>query len=291
MQDIIQDTIKDNIYSYQLGAMTLTIISEGTLKVSAASLFENVDEAIWKPLVELDAEGRFALGMNIVHVAVDDQSILLDTGLGEPHPVLTSFANAFPLAQTASLIPCLTAIGVRPEDVTAVLFSHAHGDHIMGATIERAGQRTPTFPNARYLMMQAEWTEAQARAQSDSAFSLHMPVLQEHGCLQLPAGDYEVAPGVKMIFAPGESAGHALVRLDSMGQTAFYVGDLFHHPTEVSHLDWVWPGRDQAQMLASREALVNEALATDAMLISAHMLFPGMGKLRREHNALEWAPV
>ena len=76
-----------------------------------------------------------------------------------------------------------------------------------------------------------------------------------------------------------------------MGKTAFYVGDLFHHTTEVIHLDWVWPGRDKAQMLASRQALVNEALETDAVLISAHMLFPGMGKLQQSHNGLDWVAI
>ena len=44
------------------------------------------------------------------------------------------------------------------------------------------------------------------------------------------------------------------------GQTVFYVGDLFHHPAEAMRLDWVWPGRDQAQTLLSREALVKEAI-------------------------------
>lgn len=280
--------MQENIYSYPLGAMTLTIMSEGTLKASAARIFADVDEAVWRPLVETDAEGRFTLGMNIVHVAVNGHSILLDTGFGEPHPLLTNMGKAFPMTQTASLMSCLDEIGVQPDQVTAVIFSHAHGDHIMGATIERDGRRRPTFPKAQYLMMQQEWTETQKQAQPGSAFNVHLETLQNHNSLQLVTGDYEITPGVQIIPSPGESPGHAIIRLDSMGKTAFYVGDLFHHPTEVSHLDWIWPGRDQAQMLASREALVQEALATDALLISAHMLFPGMGKLQQHDNALEW---
>ena len=70
-----------------------------------------------------------------------------------------------------------------------------------------------------------------------------------------------------------------------------YLGDLFHHPAEVVHLDWVWPGRDQPRMLSSRRALVEAALASDALLLNPHMRFPGAGNLRHDSSTLEWVPV
>lgn len=283
--------MQENIYSYQLGAMKLTIISEGTLKGSPSRVFVGINEAEWKPLVETDSAGLFTLGMNMVHLAVGDHSILLDTGLGEPQPARTTLDQKFPITQTASLNSCLASIGVQSEQMTTVLLSHADGDHIMGTTIERDGQRIPAYPNARYLLMQREWVGSPQRMDPASTFNFHLPVLRENNCLHLVDDDHEVAPGVRMISAPGESPGHAIIRLESMGKTAFYVGDLFHHTTEVIHLDWVWPGRDKAQMLASRQALVKEALETDAVLISAHMLFPGMGKLQQSHNGLDWVAI
>ena len=283
--------MQENIYSYQLGAMTLTIISEGTLKIPTSLVFVGKNAAEWKGLVEIDSAGCFTAGMNMVHVAVGHQSILLDTGLGEPQPARTAFDQKWATTRTATLNSCLASIGVQPEEVTSVVMSHSHGDHIMGTTIERKGQRIPAYPNARYLIMQKEWNESPQRKDPDSAFNFHLPVLQDKSCLDLVEDNHEVAPGIRMISAPGESPGHAIIRLASMDQTAFFLGDLFHTPTEVTHLDWVWPGRDQAPMLASRQALVGEALETDAILITAHMLFPGMGKVRQSHNGVEWVAI
>ena len=229
--------MQQHIYRYPLGEMTLTIISEGILKGLASRVFGSVNEREWRPLVETDANGRFALGMNIVHVAMDGYSALLDTGIGEPHPSRIPLETSFPLTQTASLIPSLADIGVLPEQVTTVVFSHAHGDHIMGATRERDGQRVPSFPNARYLLMDREWAEDPARKEPDSVFNVHIPVLQQQDHLQLVKGECEVAPGIRMIPAPGESPGHAVIRMESEGKTAFYLGDLFHHPAEAAHLD------------------------------------------------------
>jgi glyoxylase-like metal-dependent hydrolase (beta-lactamase superfamily II) len=283
--------MQGTLYSYQVGDIALTVISEGTLKGVASSMFGGIDEAAWRPLVETDDTGRFTIGMNIVHVAVGEHSILLDTGVGEPHPARARFEEAWPFAQTANLLSSLALMGIAPEQVTEVIFSHVHPDHVLGATVERDGQRVPTFPNARYLLLQDEWSEATSRAQPGSPFSVHFPILQEHNLLELIEGEFEVVPGVRIVPAPGESAGHAIVRIESRGQLAFYVGDLFHHPAEVTHLDWVWPGRDQAQMLASRQAVVDEALSADAVIITAHMLAPGIGKLQQFPHSLEWVPL
>jgi glyoxylase-like metal-dependent hydrolase (beta-lactamase superfamily II) len=274
--------------------MALTIISEGILKGMASRVFRNLDEAEWRPLIETDRTGRFTLGMNIVHVAVGEHSILLDTGIGEPHPARARIEESWPITQSAHLVACLAFMGIQPEEITAVIFSHTHFDHVLGATVEREGQRVPTFPNARHFLLQMEWEESVSGKQPESMYDVHLPImqlLQGQNLLELVEGEYEVAPGVRIVPAPGESAGHAIVRLESMKELAFYAADLFHHPSEVTHLDWVYPGRDTAQMLASRQAMVDEAFAADAAIITSHMLFPGIGKLRRLAHSLEWVPL
>jgi glyoxylase-like metal-dependent hydrolase (beta-lactamase superfamily II) len=77
----------------------------------------------------------------------------------------------------------------------------------------------------------------------------------------------------------------------SGGATGYFLGDLFHHPVEVAHLDWVSRGRNPQQMLASRRTLVHAALAEDALLIASHMPFPAFGRLRRTDGGLRWEAV
>ena len=92
-------------------------------------------------------------------------------------------------------------------------------------------------------------------------------------------GDREVAPGVAMLHAPGETAGHCVVRLDAGGERFYALGDLFHHACEVEHLDWASPWVDLAAMRASRERLLAEAVPTNAIVVFTHEPFPPWGRI------------
>ena len=44
-------------------------------------------------------------------------------------------------------------LGVLPSDIDTVVVSHAHGDHIGGATLHGV----PTYPEALYWLSETEW--------------------------------------------------------------------------------------------------------------------------------------
>ena len=74
----------------------------------------------------------------------------------------------------------------------------------------------------------------------------------------------------------------------SAGAHAYYLGDLFHHPCEVAHPDWVLMGRDQAAMITARQRLSADAVRTDALLVCTHTIFPGWGRIVRAEGAYRW---
>ena len=80
----------------------------------------------------------------------------MDTGLGSsatnPDAVAT-FAGG----TDGRLLDELQAVGVRPEDVDTVFFTHLHPDHV-GWNLSREGEAPRlTFPRARHLAHQADW--------------------------------------------------------------------------------------------------------------------------------------
>ena len=97
-------------------------------------------------------------------------------------------------------------------------------------------------------------------------------------------------PGVTMIAAPGESPGHAIVRVRSGGERFYFLGDLFHHACEVVSTDWVSPGRNQHVLRASRERLIADAVATRATLAFTHGLFPPWGRIVPADGGYRWEP-
>jgi glyoxylase-like metal-dependent hydrolase (beta-lactamase superfamily II) len=88
----------------------------------------------------------------------------------------------------------LRRIGLRPEDVTDVVVSHVHWDHLDGADL---------FPNARIWIQRAEFdyyldsTGRRRAAAIDSLDAAMLAGLARAGRVQLVAGDsVEILPGI-----------------------------------------------------------------------------------------------
>jgi glyoxylase-like metal-dependent hydrolase (beta-lactamase superfamily II) len=275
----------DFVASRAVGDAIVTVISDGEgLSTIIKSL--EVPEAEWRREVAVDANGEVRLGYNVAHVRLGDASILIDLGFDDPSP--ESQWRAPRHQRSPGVEAGLAAIGVRPTEITHVLITHAHGDHVAGGSVAADGGRRPRFPNARHLLGRADWEGNPAREQPDSLLSWHIGPVAAAGLLDLVDREREVVPGVTMIPAPGESPGHCIVRVTSAGQAFYFLGDLFHHPVEVTHLDWVSRGRDAAAMRASRDALVAAAVPSNALLVASHIPFPGFGRLRPTATGLEW---
>lgn len=276
------------VESRRVGEATVTAISDGT-GYSTIIKALMVPEELWRREVEANDEGEVLLGFNVCHVRTGDASILIDAGFDDPSPGSPWMPPKY--QRSPGVEAGLAAIGVRPEEITHVLFTHAHGDHIAGATVERAGRRVPRYPNATYFIGRADWEDNPARQQPGSLVAVHLGTLAQLGRLELVDAEREIAAGVTMLHAPGESPGHCIVRLRSAGETFYFLGDLFHHPVEVVHLDWVSRGRDPEQMVASRRRLIEAALAENALLMTAHMLFPAFGRIHPADTGVSWERV
>ena len=119
----------------------------------------------------------------------------------------------------------LAASGIRREQVTHVLITHTHHDHYAGvARVDENGQHPLQFPRARHLMGRQDWEEDEERLQPDSELSLRLGAVERAGLLELVDSETEVAPGITLIPAPGETPGHCIVRVRSQG-AGFYVSE------------------------------------------------------------------
>jgi glyoxylase-like metal-dependent hydrolase (beta-lactamase superfamily II) len=134
-------------------------------------------------------------------------------------------------------------IGVEPDSITHVLITHTHNDHYAGVTTQRDGRRVARFPHARHLVGHRDWKGNLERARLDSALALHLGTLDHLGLLEVVDGEHEVVSGVAMVAAPGETAGHCIVRVEGGTEACYIVGDLFHHACEVTHASFPGWGR------------------------------------------------
>lgn len=191
----------------------------------------------------------------------------------------------------------LRAAGAAPENVDIVFCTHLHSDHC-GWNTTRDGERwVPTFPRAQYLFAQEEyrrWDPAgpHANQYNESVFDECVRPVAEAGQARIITLPFTVSAGLTIETAPGHTAGHALLRLESLGERAYFTGDAFHHPVQVERPELCLPGCDDpAQAVATRRALLSRLYRERAYLFPAHFAAPHYGHVQRQDAAFRFAPA
>ncbi len=276
-------------YSIPLGDATITIMNAGDMLVDMVEEL-SAPESEWRPHYGSTFAGARPYPSQSVHIALPGASILVDAN---------DYAQAISLEPSflppnytppPGIVEQLALRGVRPEDITHLVITHAHFDHYIGTTFERNGSYLPRFPNARVFLGRADWEDPQTQEalhDPDSIDSHTFAILERRGLLELVEGNRDLSPAVRIIVAPGESAGHQIVRVHSQGQTLYCLGDLFHHPVEVEHPAWMVKWADAGSNLASRRRLIEAALQEHAILVAAHM---PPGHLEGTLSSPTWVP-
>ena len=278
------------VSSRRFGNATVTVINEGHLPLSLDSIFPPEQAAYLRANGEVDANDRLVSDQLVILIQTGDAAIVIDPAYDDAtSPWNTRFAAKWPgLQRTPGLAAGLARVGVRPEEITHVLITHAHEDHFAGVAAERDGTIDVRFPNARHLIGRQDWDGNPRRDDPESPLATRLGAVEARGLLELVDGDIEVAPGVTMLHAPGETPGHSIVRLDADGERFYAVGDLFHHASEVTHLDWVSPWADPAVMRGSRERLLAEAVPAVATIVFTHERFPAWGRITPAEAGYRW---
>lgn len=226
----------------------------------------------------LDAGDCFDLVFQSWIFEADGRVVLVDpcTGNGKPHPV--PFFDMLDVP----FIDRLEETGFRPADIDLVVCTHLHHDHCGWNTQLREGKWVPTFPNARYILQQAEvdrWGRNVHRhkpfAYNDGVFERSVQPVIEAGLAELVSGSHSLTPGLTVKPAPGHTIGHQMLHLVSNGHHALFTGDCFHHPIQlVEPAIPFGDAEDLTQAIATRHMLLELAADLDALLIPAHLPAP-----------------
>ena len=184
----------------------------------------------------------------------------------------------------------LSAIGLTVEDITHVLFTHAHPDHLWGLLDEFD---EPLFPNAEYMIGQTEfdyWTNpdtvasiGEARATFAVGAARRLAVIAE--TVRLLADGEEPLPGIVARLTPGHTPGHLAYEI--AGPTpAMVLGDCIgNHHVAFERPDWE-SGSDQdpPSAAATRTALLDRLANEGHAAIGFHLPGGGIGRVDRAES-------
>jgi glyoxylase-like metal-dependent hydrolase (beta-lactamase superfamily II) len=268
---------------YRVGSLDIAIISDGEFRLDGGAVFGLVPRVLWEPIVgpeNIDDQHRVPLGLNCMVVRSGDAVLVADTGFGQKIQG-TREARGYP-GDYGHLLSELAALGIAPEDVTAVANTHLHADHCGGNTRRDGDAVVPAFPRARYCIQSGEYEDAMHPNERTRGtyFAENFEPLEASGQLELVDGESEIIPGVTFVPTPGHTQHHASIALSSGGETAFYTGDLVHAAVQIERPAWI-PAFDVLPLvsLETKKQLADRAVRERTLLICGHNTFPGVGRL------------
>lgn len=261
-----------------LGGATASLVSAGQLHWQPAFPLTDV---LRGETVELDARGRALLGQNWLAAETGSDIVLVDPTdwrTGDTFGTLEVGA-----AQT--LDAGLRGLEIAPGDVTHVVVTHAHVDHVLGL-IDTNG--APRFPSATYHLPAPDWSDPELNS---GLVRSRLEPLESAGQLVLTRGDTDVCPCVRVLAAPGETHGHQVVEITGAAGTAYYLGDLVHFAFEFSEPGWLTAvAKQPAAVAASRRRICERVIERGADVVFTHAPTPSWARLHRQLRGWRYEP-
>jgi glyoxylase-like metal-dependent hydrolase (beta-lactamase superfamily II) len=293
MNTICDISRKTGFHRFWTGGLELTVVSDGYIvfdppqpllaPVASKAAFNSALESYFLPT------DRVEIALNTLVIKKGTQVILIDAGAG---PTMGD--------RSGWLLPNLELAGIQPGQVTDILLTHAHSDHI-GGVLNAAGELA--FPNATVYMSRREhdfWLKGDVDlsksrlAEKEGFIRFSVPIILAAqkalgSKLQLLEPGAVLFDLVTAIPTPGHTAGHTSYLIRSEGEELLHMGDLTHHMLLFDHPEWGFEADyDFEEGIATRKKMLARLADTRLRAFSIHLPWPGLGHVRRKAGAFEW---
>lgn len=277
-------------HRFSLGDLEIIAVHDGAfVRDLPPNFLRNADQALY--VAEQTAMGlapdKLTSSFTCLVVRGGGRTVLIDTGFAD---------NGAP--GTGRLGANMLAAGLRPEDVTHVLLTHFHGDHVNGV---RRKNGDLAFPKAEIVVPEAEWAfwmdDARMSAAPEAARGGFMAVRRalapEAGKVRRFGWEQEVLPGITAIRADGHTPGHTAFLISSGKEQLLALADTTNNPHIFArHPGWhAMFDMDGAAAEATRRRLLDRASADKLRIAFYHGAFPSTGYVLRNASGYDFVPA
>jgi len=279
-------------FKFKLGELNLAVVTDGVIEI------ENI-QPMFAPNVQkqelqnfftnnLLRQDKIELAGNVLLVQKDEKNILIDTGSG----VILS-----PLG--GKLIGNLKNLRISPEEISEIVFTHAHPDHI-GGVIDKNGLLV--FENANFYISETEYNfwmsdEPDFSKGSKNEFSeFEIQFARQHfeplkSKLNFYKDQDELFDFLKLENAPGHTPGHTIITISSEGEELVHIADTFQHILLVEHPEWGNQIDSDFELgIKTRKQVLEKLSGTKQLFFGDHLPFPGLGFIQKTEEHYHYLP-
>lgn len=260
--------------------MQLHSIETGNFKLDGGAMFGVVPKSIWNKLNPADENNLCSWALRCLLVIEGDRKILVDTGMGNKQDA--KFFSHYRPSNTVTLQQALSKLKVSCNDITDVLLTHLHFDHVGGAIEQKDNQLVTVFPNATYWISEKQWNLSMNPNKREKASFLEENIqpIKASGQLKLitippfvsnqSLQEIHFSEHISCIVVNGHTEGMLLPKIKCKEHIIVYMADLL---PSVGHIPIPYVmGYDMQPLvtLKEKEIFLNEALQKNYTLFFEH---------------------
>ena len=222
----------------KIGKYDLYSVETSEFGLDGGAMFGIIPKPVWEKKVSADELNRVNMVTRSLLLVSDEKKILIDTGNGTKWE--EKYKKIYDInTDQYNIEKSLGKYGFSSEQITDVICTHMHFDHIGGNTKIKSGEVVPTFPNAKYWISEENWKLANHPSQKDAgSFVEHdWKVLAENQMIEIIDGREPFIEGIETIVTRGHTPGLLHPIVSDGSNKLFYGADIF---PMVAHIPIPW---------------------------------------------------
>jgi glyoxylase-like metal-dependent hydrolase (beta-lactamase superfamily II) len=252
--------------------MQISLLVADRWKMDGGVAFGVVPKSLWNKVYPSDENNLNDIVTRCLLVKTGNRLILFDTGLGNKRDP-KYYAYRFRTEQDL-LINALAPQGLSSADITDIVFTHLHDDHVGGATYkeDRTEESVPLFQNASYWcsLSQWEWAMNPNKREGAAYFQDNFQPLLKTGRLKFIQEQEDWLPGISFRIMNGHTMGQLIPIIDFNDKKLVFVADFI--PT-TAHIPISYiPSVDVQPLITmnEKEKFLDEAADNGYVLLFQH---------------------
>jgi glyoxylase-like metal-dependent hydrolase (beta-lactamase superfamily II) len=257
-------------------------------KLDGGACFGVIPKTIWSKITPPDKHNLINIASRCLLIESAERKILIDTGIGNKYD--KKFYSYFYRTKIKTIKVCIQELGFEPNDITDVIFTHLHWDHVGGASfIYKKREPELYFPNATHWCSKSGWDWAMNPSPREKKAFLKedlIPLLNS-GKLKFIEQEGAFDKNIELLILNGHTIGQLIPIINTNKGKVLFAGDFI---PSLAHLPVFYvPGQDIQPLITMQEKIqiIQKALEENYTIIFQHDPLNECCKLIKTEKGIE----